>query len=54
MAGGELLAKFAAMVDAGQVKVTVSKVLPLSDVQHAHTLVEGHHTRGKLVLEIAN
>ena len=53
MAGGELLAKFAAMVDAGKLKVVVSKVLPLSEVQHAHTLVEGRHTRGKLVLEIA-
>jgi NADPH:quinone reductase-like Zn-dependent oxidoreductase len=53
MAGGELLAKFAAMVDSGQLRVTVSKVLPLSEIQQAHTLVEGHHTRGKLVLEIA-
>jgi NADPH:quinone reductase-like Zn-dependent oxidoreductase len=53
MAGGEQLAKFAAMVDAGQLKVTVSKVLPLSEAQRAHMLVEGRHMRGKLVLEIA-
>jgi NADPH:quinone reductase-like Zn-dependent oxidoreductase len=48
---GELLAKFAAMVDAGQLKVTVSTVLPLSEIRRAHTLVEGRHMRGKLALE---
>lgn len=53
-AGGELLSKFAAMVDAGQLKVTVSTVLPLSEIQRAHTLVEARHMRGKLVLDIAN
>jgi len=52
MAGGALLEKFAAMVDAGQLKVTVSTVLPLSEIQRAHTMVEGNHTRGKLALEI--
>ena len=52
-AGGELLAKFASMVDAGQLKVNVSTVLPLSEIQRAHTMVEGRHTRGKLALEIA-
>ena len=52
-AGGELLAKFAGLVDTGQLKVTVSQVLPLSEIQRAHALVEGHHTRGKLALEIA-
>ena len=52
-AGGELLSKFAAMVDAGQLKVTVSTVLPLSEIQRAHTLVEARHMRGKLALDIA-
>jgi len=52
-AGGALLAKFAAMVDAGQLKVTVSMVLPLSENRRAQTLVEGRHMRGKLALEIA-
>jgi NADPH:quinone reductase-like Zn-dependent oxidoreductase len=50
--GGALLQKFAEMVDAGQLKVTVSTVLPLSEIQRAHMLVEGRHTRGKLALEI--
>jgi len=52
-AGGALLAKFALMVDGGQLKLTVSTVLPLSEIQRAHSLVEGHHTRGKLALKIA-
>jgi NADPH:quinone reductase-like Zn-dependent oxidoreductase len=50
--GGDLLSKFAAMLDAGQLKVTVSTVLPLSEIQRAHTLVEGRHVRGKLALDI--
>jgi len=52
-AGGEMLEKFAAMVDAGKLKVTVSKVLPLVEAQRAHSMVESRHTRGKLVLQIA-
>jgi NADPH:quinone reductase-like Zn-dependent oxidoreductase len=51
-AGGRLLNKFASMVDAGQLKVTVSAVLPLAEIRRAHTLVEGRHVRGKLALEI--
>jgi len=53
MPGGELLSKFAAMVDAGELKVTVSQVLPLSEAQRAQAMVEGRHTRGKVVLDIA-
>jgi NADPH:quinone reductase-like Zn-dependent oxidoreductase len=49
---GELLAKFAGMVDAGQLKVTVSTALPLSEIRNAHSVVEGRHVRGKLALEI--
>jgi NADPH:quinone reductase-like Zn-dependent oxidoreductase len=52
-AGGELLAKFAAMLDTGKLKVTVSKVLPLSEAQNAHSMVEGRHTLGKLVMKIS-
>lgn len=50
--GGQLLAKFAQMVDAGQLKIAVSSVLPLSDIQCAHALIEARHTRGKLGVEI--
>lgn len=52
--GGALLAQIASLLHAGQLKVTVSKVLPLAEIQSAHSQVEQHHTRGKLVLEIAN
>ena len=51
-ASGELLARFAAMVDAGQLAVTVSKVLPLSETRQAHEMVQGKHMRGKLVLQV--
>ncbi len=50
--GGELLTRLAAMVDAGQLSVTVSTVLPLTQVRQAHEMVQGKHMRGKLVLEI--
>jgi NADPH:quinone reductase-like Zn-dependent oxidoreductase len=50
--GGAQLAKLGALLDSGELKVTVSQVLPLSEIQQAHKQVEGHHTRGKLVLEI--
>ena len=36
----------------GQLKVEVETVLPLREVARAHDLVEGHHVRGKVVLEI--
>lgn len=52
MPGGALLTQFANLVDEGKLKVTVSTTLPLAEIQRAHTLVEGHHTRGKLGLEI--
>ncbi len=51
--GGAKLAMFGSLLDSGQLKVTVSQVLPLSEVQQAHKQVESRHTRGKLVMEIA-
>lgn len=47
------LAQIVAMIDAGQIKVTVSKVLPLADAAKAHEQVETGHTRGKIVLKVA-
>lgn len=53
-AAGTKLAKFASLIDDGQLKVTVSTVLPLSEAQRAHAQVQSRHTRGKLVLDISS
>jgi NADPH:quinone reductase-like Zn-dependent oxidoreductase len=50
---GQVLTEVAALVDAGLVKPHVSVVLPLSEIRQAHEMVEGKHTRGKVVLEVA-
>ena len=50
---GEVLTQVAALVDQGQVKPYVSVVLPLAEIRQAHEMVEGKHTRGKIVLDIA-
>ncbi len=50
---GETLTQVAALVDAGTLKPHVAAVMPLADVARAHTLIEGRHTRGKLVLQVA-
>jgi NADPH:quinone reductase-like Zn-dependent oxidoreductase len=49
---GPTLTEVAAMVDAGQIKPAVSKTLPLADIRTAHELIEGKHTRGKIVLRV--
>jgi NADPH:quinone reductase-like Zn-dependent oxidoreductase len=49
---GQALADVAALVDSGKLKPVVSHVLPLQEVKQAHQLVEGKHTRGKLVLQV--
>ncbi len=47
-----LLTEIAALLDSGQVKTTVSQVLPLSEARLAHELSQNGHTRGKLVLQV--
>jgi len=49
---GEVLTEIARLVDTGQIKPEVSGILPLQEVRQAHTLVQGGHTRGKLVLQV--
>jgi NADPH:quinone reductase-like Zn-dependent oxidoreductase len=51
---GDVLTKVAALVDSGQIKPHVSAVLPLEEIRMAHEMVEGKHTRGKLVLQVAH
>ena len=47
------LTKVAELVEAGKLMPFVSTVLPLSEIRKAHEMVEGRHTRGKLVLQVA-
>jgi NADPH:quinone reductase-like Zn-dependent oxidoreductase len=49
---GATLAEVAKLVDAGQIRPVVSTVLPLSEIRKAHELLEGHHTPGKIVLQV--
>jgi NADPH:quinone reductase-like Zn-dependent oxidoreductase len=50
---GRTLTELAGLVEQGRVKSEVSAVLPLREVRKAHEMVETHHTRGKLVLQVA-
>lgn len=50
--GGEL-AQIAAIIDEQQIKPMVTTVLPLSEAQKAHEMSESRHTRGKIVLRVA-
>lgn len=47
------LTKVAELVEAGKLMPFVSTVLQLSEIRKAHEMVEGRHTRGKLVLQVA-
>jgi NADPH:quinone reductase-like Zn-dependent oxidoreductase len=50
---GKTLTEGAKLVDSGQIKPYVSTVLPLEETAKAHEMVQGGHTRGKLVLQVA-
>lgn len=50
---GKVLAQVAELVDAGLVKPHVAEVFPLGEIKKAHGLLEGKHTRGKIVLQVA-
>jgi NADPH:quinone reductase-like Zn-dependent oxidoreductase len=50
----EDLAEIADLIDAGKIKPVVTQVLPLSEAIAAQQQAETHHTRGKLVLRIAD
>lgn len=48
----KVLTEVADLVDNGQLKPIVSTVLPLHEIQKAHEMIEGRHTKGKLVLQV--
>src|SRR6266511_2654559 len=50
----EDLAEIAHLIDAGKIKPVVTQVLPLSEAIAAQRQAATHHTRGKLVLRIAD
>ncbi|WP_440945759.1 NADP-dependent oxidoreductase [Methanosarcina sp. T3] len=50
---GEELAQIAALIDEQPVKPVVTTVLPLSEAKKAHEMSESRHTRGKIVLRVA-
>lgn len=47
------LATIAAMIDEGTIKPQVSMTLPLAEARKAHEQIETGHTRGKIVLRVA-
>jgi NADPH:quinone reductase-like Zn-dependent oxidoreductase len=52
-ADAEDLAEIAQLIDAGKIKPIVTEVLPLTDAVKAQQQAATHHTRGKVVLRIA-
>ena len=46
------LQEIAQLIDAGQVKVVISKVYPLAEVADAHRESQTWHVQGKLVLQV--
>src|SRR5215468_12454874 len=51
---GSPLPELTKFFDAKKIKVVVTQTLPLSEAQKAHEQVGTHHTRGKIVLKIAD
>jgi len=50
----KVLTEASRMVADGQLKPHISTVLPLQDIRKAHEMIEGRHTRGKIVLQVVN
>jgi NADPH:quinone reductase-like Zn-dependent oxidoreductase len=51
---GSPLPELTKLFDAKKIKVVVTQTLPLSEAQKAHEQIGTHHTRGKIVLKIAD
>ncbi|CAN5120261.1 NADP-dependent oxidoreductase [soil metagenome] len=50
---GEQLAAIGQLIEAGQVKSSLTHTFPMAEVGRAHEAIASGHTRGKLVLRIA-
>src|SRR5882757_2222585 len=44
--------EIAKLIDSGELKLTIDRILPLSEVRRAHELSQSGHTRGKIVLRV--
>jgi NADPH:quinone reductase-like Zn-dependent oxidoreductase len=51
---GAQLAEIAKLIDSGELKLRIDRILPLSEVRRAHELSKSGHTQGKIVLRISN
>jgi NADPH:quinone reductase-like Zn-dependent oxidoreductase len=49
---GAELAKIAKLIDSGDLKPIVNRILPLSEARRAHELSQTGHTHGKIVLRV--
>jgi NADPH:quinone reductase-like Zn-dependent oxidoreductase len=49
---GKTLTEVAGLAASGHIKPIVFTVLPLSEIRKAHEMIEGKHTRGKIVLQV--
>ena len=49
---GEELAQIAALIDSGDVKVVLDRIIPLSEARRAHELSQNGHVHGKIVLRV--
>jgi NADPH:quinone reductase-like Zn-dependent oxidoreductase len=50
----KVLEELAKLIDAKKIKPVVSQVLPLADAAKAHEQIATRHTRGKIVLKVAD
>jgi NADPH:quinone reductase-like Zn-dependent oxidoreductase len=49
---GNELAEIAPLIDSGNLKVVLDRILPLSEARRAHKLSQSGHARGKIVLRV--
>jgi NADPH:quinone reductase-like Zn-dependent oxidoreductase len=49
---GNELSEIAALIDSGNLKVVLDRILPLSEARRAHELSQSGHARGKIVLRV--
>ena len=51
---GAQLAEIAKLIDSGELKLTIDRILPLSEVRRAHQLSQTGHARVKIVLRVVD
>jgi NADPH:quinone reductase-like Zn-dependent oxidoreductase len=49
---GEELEQLGRLLESGQIKPAVGKILPLEEARQAQILSQSHHARGKIVLQV--